>query len=217
MSPRESGAQEPARFPGVRPPSPLLSPETERQLTARQKELLDHLEELVTRKGVAERTMADIARAVNCSLRTLYAIAPSKEELVLAIVDRRLRRVGRTAIESLDASLSGLAALRVYLQEANQAVQPEAIAFSEELSTLPGAKRLLDAHEGYVIAVAQSLLDRAVSEGEIGPVDTASVAHVLGGLGREFARAEVAESASTSPKVRADTVTEIVLRGLTRG
>lgn len=217
MSPRASEAQEPVHFPGVRPPKPLLSPETERRLTARQKELLDHLEELVTRKGVAERTMADIAAAVNCSLRTLYAIAPSKEELVLAIVDRRLRRVGRTAIESLDASLSGLEALRIYLHEANQAVQPEAIAFAAELATLPGAMRLLDAHEGYVIAVAQSLLDRAVSGGEISPVDTASLAHVLGGLGREFARAEVAEALSASPKATADAITDIILRGLTRG
>jgi AcrR family transcriptional regulator len=161
--------------------------------------------------------MAGIAAGVNCSLRTLYGIAPSKEELVLAIVDRRLRRIGRSAIGSIDASLSPLEALQAYLEEANQAVQPEAIAFAEELAALPGAKRLLDAHEGYVIAVTQSLLDRAVSEGEIGPVDTASVAHVLGGLGREFARSEVAEVAAASPKATADAVAEIILRGLARG
>ena len=217
MSSADSETRETARFPGVRPPKPLLSPETERRLTARQRELLDPLEELVTRKGVAERTMAGIAAGVNCSLRTLYGIAPSKEELVLAIVDRRLRRIGRSAIGSIDASLSPLEALQAYLEEANQAVQPEAIAFAEELAALPGAKRLLDAHEGYVIAVAQSLLDRAVSEGEIGPVDTASVAHVLGGLGREFARSEVAEVAAASPKATADAVAEIILRGLARG
>jgi AcrR family transcriptional regulator len=217
LSVADSREREPARFPGVRPPKALLSPETERRLTARQKELLNHLEELVTRKGVAERTMADIAAEVNCSLRTLYAIAPSKEELVLAIVDRRLRRIGRAAIGSLDASLSPLEALRAYLLAANQAVQPEAITFSEELSTLPAGQRLLDAHEGYVIAVVQSLLDRAVTEGEINPVDTASVAHVLGGLGREFARPEVAEVVADSPKATADAVSDIILRGLERG
>ena len=35
----------------------------------------------------------------------------------------------------------------------------------------------------------------AVAEGEIAPVDTAALAHVLGRLGREFARPEVAEMA----------------------
>ncbi len=192
----------------------MPAPETERRLTARQRELLDHLEELVTRKGVGERTMAGIASEVNCSLRTLYGIAPSKDELVLAIVDRRLCRIGRGAIGSIDASVSPLEALRAYLEVANQAVQPEAIAFAEELAALPGAKRLLDAHEGYVIAVTQSLLDRAVSQGEIDAVDSASVAHVLGGLGREFARPEVAEAASA--KATADAMTGIILRGLKR-
>jgi AcrR family transcriptional regulator len=216
LSSADSAAPQRARFPGVRPPKPLLSAETERKLTSRQKELLDHLEELVARKGVAERTMAEIAREVNCSLRTLYGISPSREELVLAIVDRRLRRIGRAAIASLDVSLAPLEALRTYLQQANEAVQPEAIALSKEFADLPGAKRLLDAHEGYVIAVAQSLLDRAVAEGEIESVDTASIAHVLGGLGREFSRPEVAEVAEASPKATADAVTEILLRGLQR-
>ena len=53
------------------------------------------------------------------------------------------------------------------------------IAFAEELADLPGAKRLLDAHERYVIAVTRSLLERAAAEGEIEEVDTAAVAYVL--------------------------------------
>jgi AcrR family transcriptional regulator len=213
----DSETREMLRLPGVRPPKPLLSAENERRLTARQQELLDPLEELVTRKGVAERTMAEIAAHVNCSLRTLYGIAPSKEELVLAIVDRRLHRIGRAAIGSIDASLSSLQALRVYLGEANQAVQPEAIAFAEELARLRGGKPLLDAHEGYVIAVTQSLLDRAVAKGEIDAIDTAAVAHVLGGLGREFVRPEAADAVATSPKATADALTDLILRGLERG
>lgn len=204
------------RLPGVRPPKPRLSAKDVRALTARQRELLDQLEELVTRKGVAERTMAEIAAHVNCSLRTLYGIAPSKEELVLAIVDRRLHRIGRMAIARIDPTLSSLQALQSYLEQANQAVQPEAIAFAEELADLPGAKGLLDAHERYVIAVARSLLERAVSEGEIEAVDTAALAHVLGGLGREFAGPALAEVATGSPKATADAITAIILRGLLR-
>jgi AcrR family transcriptional regulator len=198
----------------VRAPKPLLAPATERRLTARQRELLDELEELVVAEGLAELTMAEIAAQVNCSLRTLYGIAPSRDELVLAVVDRRLRRIGRRAMESLDASLSPLAALRAYLQAANHAVQPEAVTFSRDFANVPGAQRLLDAHEDYVIAVTRSLIDRAVKEGDIAPVDSAAVAHVLGGLGREFARPGLADVTAASPKVAADALTEIILRGL---
>ncbi len=205
-----------ARLPGVRPPRPLLPPSAERQLTERQRQVLDALEGLVVGEGLAELTMAEIAARVNCSLRTLYGISPSKDELFLTVVDRRLHRIGRRAIGSLDATLSALDALRAYLQAANEAVQPTTVAFARDFADVPGAKRLLDAHEGYVIAVTQSLLDRAVAEGQIAPVDTAALAHVLGGLGREFSRPDLAEVAAASPKASADAITDIILRGLER-
>jgi AcrR family transcriptional regulator len=206
------------RFPGVRAPKPLLAPEAERRLTPRQREVLDELERLVVKGGLAGLTMAQIAARVNCSLRTLYGISPSKDELVLTVVDRRLHGIGRRAIAALDASLSPLDALRAYLRTANEAVQPTTVAFAREFADVAGAQRLLDSHEGYVVAIAQSLLERAVAEGEIAPVDTAALAHLLGGLGREFSRPEVAAAAvASTPKETADAVTEIVLRGLEPG
>jgi len=202
------------RFPGVRPPKPLLSAEAERQLGARQLELLDELEEKLLGEGLADLTMAEIAALVSCSLRTLYGIAPSKDELLLTVVDRRLRCIGRAAIEALHASMRPLDALRTYLQAANAAVQPEALALSADLAKVAGAGRLFDAHETYLTAVTQSLLDQAVADAEIAPVDTAAVAHVLAGLGREFAQPEIAEIAQAPPKETADAIAEIILQGL---
>jgi AcrR family transcriptional regulator len=203
------------RFTGVRAPKPLLAPEVERRLTPRQRELLDELEGLVVNGRLAGLTMAQIAARLNCSLRTLYGISPGKDELVLTVVDRRLHRIGRRAIGALDPGLSPLAALRAYLRTANEAVQPTTVAFAREFAGFAGAQRLLDAHEGYVVAVTESLLERAVEEGEIDPTDTPALAHVLGGLGREFSRPGVAETAvASTPKETADAITEIVLRGL---
>jgi AcrR family transcriptional regulator len=205
------------RLPGVRAPKPLLSPESEQRLTARQLQLLDELEELVQVGGLADLTMAQIAAHVNCSMRTLYGISPSRDELVLTIFDRRLHRIGRAAVESLDPDQPPLALLGAYLRATNEAVQPSTVAYAQELADIPGAGRLLDSHEEYVMAMARSLLDRAVDEGEINALDTTSLAHVLGGLGREFARRDVAELATSSPKDTADAITQIILRGLERG
>ena len=157
---------------------------------------------------------AEIATRTNCSLRTLYGIAQSKEELVLAVVDRRLHGIGRRAIASLDPSLPPLDALLAYMRAVSEAIDPERNALSREFADLPGGQRMLDAHERYVAAVLQCLLDRAVADGQIAACDTASVAHLLGGLGREFARPEVADTAHASPKDTVAALTEIVLRGL---
>jgi AcrR family transcriptional regulator len=202
------------RFPGVRAPKPLLSAYAERQLSTRRLELLDEMEKQLVGGGMADLTMAEIAARVNCSLRTLYAIAPSKDELLLAVFDRRLRRIGRAAIEALEASMTPLDALRAYLRATNEAVQPEAMALAADLAKLAGAGRLVMAHEAYLTAVAQSLLDRAVAEGQIKAVDTAAVAHILGGLGREFALPEVADITRASPKETADAVAELIIQGL---
>jgi AcrR family transcriptional regulator len=202
------------RFPGVRAPKPLLSPDLERQLSPRQLEVLDELEEKLRREGLGDFTMAEIAEAIGCSLRTLYGIASSRDELLLTVVDRRLHRIGRAAIETLDPSMTPLDILRAYLQAANKAVQPESAALSTDFARVGGSERLFSAHEAYLIAVTQSLLDRAVANGQIAPVDTASIAHVLGGLGREFAKPAVAEIAEASAKETADAITEIILEGL---
>jgi len=202
------------RFPGVRAPKRLLSVEDERHLSARQLEILDELEEQLLREGLAEHTMADLAAHMGCSLRTLYGIAPSKEELLLTVVDRRLHRIGRAAVGVLEPGMTPLDALRAYLHAAHQAVQPESVVLSADLSKVRGASRLLDSHAGYLTAVTQSLLDRAVAEKQIGEVDTAALAHVLGGLGRDFARPEVAEVSRASAKETADAVCEVILQGL---
>ena len=59
-------------------PRPVLDRERERQLTDRQRELLDHLGRMFD-EGFADLTMAELARRLNCSLRTLYALASSRD------------------------------------------------------------------------------------------------------------------------------------------
>lgn len=202
------------RFPGVRAPKPLLDAEAEQRLTDRQREILDELESVGAEAGFASQTMAEIAARMNCSLRTLYGIAPARDELLLTVVDRRLRRIGRKAIERLDPTLSPLALLRAYLRTANAAVQPQTLTISREFSSVNGSKRLADAHESYVISVVQKLLDRAVSEGEIAAIDTAAVAHILGGFGREFAKPDIVDMIAGTPEESANALMDILLRGL---
>lgn len=213
-----SGARRPvgrrARFPNVRAPKRRLPPSTEQSLTTRQLEILDTLDESMLAGGFASLTMAEIAKRMNCSLRTLYEIAPSKEELVLAVADRHLQRVGREAMEAMDPAASALSRLRDYLRATNRALQPRTVVFSLDFEKLPEARKLADAHADYIRQVTQALLDEAVDEGEIEPVDTAALAMVLGRLGRELARPDVEPVLRGPARETADAIAEIVLDGL---
>jgi len=199
----------------IRRPRPVLDRERERQLTDRQRELLDQLGTIFD-DGFADLTMAEIASRLNCSLRTLYALAPSRDELVLIVVDRNLWRVGRSAQHAIDPDLAPLDALRAYLEAATVAVSRTTQAFARDLATVPAARRLSEAHEDYLLSVTKGLLDLAIERGDIDPVDTAAVARVMTRLGGDFASPDVLATLSTSPKEAADAVLHLILRGLQR-
>lgn len=203
-----------SRLKAVRAPRPVLSRERERGLTDRHRELLDELDK-VFEDGFADLTMAELAARLNCSLRTLYGLAPSRDELVLIVVDRNLWRVGRAARQAIVPGMTPLAALRAYLRAATVAVSEITEGFARDLEVMPAAQRLNDGHDRYLYDVTKALLDLAVEQGEVGDVDTAAVARVLAGLGRSFADPKVLPTLRSSPKEAADTVVDLLLRGLT--
>ena len=204
-------------LPRVRAPRPLLAPEVERALSDRQREILDALEALAMQDGFAELTMAQLAARVNCSLRTLYALAPRKDALLLMVIDRRLHRIGRAAMAAIEPGMDALTALRAYLEAATIAVAPTTEAFARQLATVPGAAQVTNAHAEYVTAVTERLLERAVAEGQIASVDTGALALVLAGLGLFFSRPGILPRIAASPKTTSDAILAIVLRGLARG
>ena len=201
-------------FDGLRGPRPLLSAAEEGQLTPRQHEILEQLEGLTVEDRFADLTMAQLAARTNCSLRTLYGIAPSKDALLLLLVDRRLHRIGRSALGAIEPSMDPLSALRAYLRATTGALGPSTESMARELASVPGGARLIRGHGGYVVAVTQRLLEQALEEGRIQPVDTRALALVLGGLGSYFSRPQVIPRIRVPPKEAADSIMEIILRGL---
>ena len=195
-------------------PEPVLSREREAALTDRQREILDELGRIFD-KGFVDVTMAELASQLNCSLRTLYGLAEGRNELVLMVVDRNLRKVGRAANRAIVDDMSALDAVKAYLSAATIAVQDTTPEFADDMATIAEGLAMNAAHSEYLIDVTRALLDVAVEWGEIGPVDTAAVARTIAGLGREFARPAVLPTLATSPKDAADAMVDLVLRGLT--
>ena len=194
-------------------PEPLLSRESSSRLTKRQQEILDELA-VIFETGFAHLTMAAIARQVNCSLRTLYSLAASRDELVLIVVDRKLWPIGRAARDAIQSKMDPVEAIRAYLRAANMAVADTTEAFARDTAKIPAAHELNDAHNDYLVAVTKTLLDEAIIRGDIGRCNTAAVARVVAGLGRDFSRPEVLATLQASPKKAADELVDVILRGL---
>ncbi|MBP91563.1 MAG: hypothetical protein CL436_03015 [Acidimicrobiaceae bacterium] len=201
------------RIREVPAPTPVLDRELERSLTDRQRHVLDQLGRLFD-GGFADLTMADMASSLNCSLRTLYELAPSREQLVLTVIDRNLWRVGRSAMGVIGDDVAPLDAIRTYLEAANVAVAGTTTPFARDMEAVPAAQKLSNDHSDYLVAVTRCLLDMAVERGDIPDIDTGAVARVMASLGRDFALAQVFATLRSSPKEAADAVLGIIMRGL---
>ena len=77
----------------------------DRQREERERLILDAAEELLAEKGYHEMSIDEIAARVGVSKGTVYLHFPSKEELVLAQLERGMRRF----IQSADVVLTSAA------------------------------------------------------------------------------------------------------------
>ena len=68
--------------------------------TKKHHETIEDLEKLLE-KGVPDLTMSEIASKLKISLRTLYEIAPSKDQLILMTMDNILKRLGKHSLDSV--------------------------------------------------------------------------------------------------------------------
>lgn len=205
------------RLAAVPRPTPVMSREQASMLTVRQRELLDELTDLIA-GGFSRLTMAEIAAELGCSLRTLYGIAASRDELVLAACDRNLWATGRRAratVDEAEATPRAIDAVRRYLRAATRAVSSTTSAFAADLAAVPGGAELSRAHSEYLFAITKELLDIAAEQGEIAAVDTAVTARAMAGISNVFIQPDVIETLPGTPKDASDHVVDILLRGLT--
>ena len=182
-------------------------------LGKRHLEVMDELERMLD-QGDSFSTMSDLAKKLKLSLRTLYEIAPSKEELIVTTVDRVLKKHGKIAMDTMNKHSSPIQKLESFLSVANQAVGPRFEKFTLSLSNLPSSKPMVDYHEQYITALIKTLLDEAKIKNEIRDIDTQATALLLGGLGRYFQSKKLLKDLKQTPEETSNFLTKIIIDGI---
>ena len=186
---------------------------TAANLGKRHVEVMDELERMLD-QGKSFSTMSELAKILKISLRTLYEIAPSKEELIVTTVDRVLKKHGRIAMDAIKDDASPIKKLESFLVIANQAVGPRFEKFTSSLGNLSTAKPMVDFHEQYITNFIKSLLDEARNKNEIKDIDTQATAMLLGGLGRYFQAKKLLKDLNQTPEQTSNFLTGIIISGI---
>ena len=182
-------------------------------LGKRHMEVMDDLEKMLD-QGESFSTMSELAKTLKISLRTLYEIAPSKEELIVATVDRVLKKHGKIAMDAIKIHSSPIKKLESFLAVANQAVGPRLEKFTLPLANLSTSQSMVNYHEQYITDFIKSLLDEAKSQKEIKDIDTQATAILLGGLGRYFQAKKLLKDLKQTPEQTSNFLTAIILNGI---
>ncbi|HWC36382.1 MAG TPA: TetR/AcrR family transcriptional regulator [Mycobacteriales bacterium] len=141
-----------------------------KSLGPRHLEILDGLETIVLTEGFRDLTVGTIAQRLQCSRRTLYEIADSKEELVLIVIDRVLRRLARVAHDAARREVDLLDRLRAFLTKGLTELHRATLAFSEDLAAFPDAAELLATHFRYAHGIVENMLLEGIGAGEFRPI-----------------------------------------------
>ena len=203
----------PSAASALRRPRPLLSQRAEQRLGPRHREVLDELESLFLRDGFSGYSVRELAAHVGCSRRTLYELAPSKDELVLIVFDRFLHRVGRAALESIEPGTPFPDQIRSYFRGGLE-LQRISQVFGEDLADDPAARRLFDRHYGYVMAVVEELVERGIAAGEFRAVTPRIVAGMLAGGAQLFNQPDVLADSGIELTAATDELLDLVARAL---
>lgn len=179
----------------------------------RHREILDQLEMGFLSEGFSSVTVTQLAASVGCSRRTLYELAPSKDALVLIVLDRFLHRVGRSALNNVDPNASIAEQVRSYINGALE-LQRLTAAFADDLADDPAARRLLDRHFRYVMSVSESLIERGIEAGEFRSVSPGVAAGMLAGSGLYFSQPGILDDVGMTRDEASHEMTDIVLRSL---
>ena len=157
---------------------PRLGPSST-ELSERGRQILAAIEELILEEGFAGLTVGDLAARLKCSRSTLYNLAPSKDELVLVVVDRRLRRIGQMKQARLQELDDPVDKLNMMIASENVELQSTGLRFSEDVAKTPAVQRLIANHLRYGVALLRDIIEEGIAAGRFRPVHSQIVAEII--------------------------------------
>jgi AcrR family transcriptional regulator len=161
--------------------------------TRRQLDLLDRLVELMAAEGFARFTLDDLALRMRCSKTTLYALADSKQGLVVEVVKQYFRTAVDRVEERVAARDDPAEQVAAYLSAVADQLQPLSRAFMDDLTGLPAAAAVYRQNTAAAADRIRALVAAGVHDGAFRPVHAAFVGEMVAATMFEIQRGELFE------------------------
>ena len=124
-------------------PRPARQRDVPSKSARRREELIERIIELFLEEGFADLSLDDIARELHCSKSTLYAIAKSKEQIIVAVVRAFFRRAALRVESRLRRDdPASVDRIGTYLQAISAELAPASATFFADLDSFPATREI---------------------------------------------------------------------------
>ncbi len=160
----------------------LMTSRLTQQLTPgsdRQKALLAELEAMFLANGFRTITVDEIAARLKCSKRTLYEIAPSKQEMFILVIESWLERIRHLGWQGALQHDDPEQRMMAYLAPGVVESRPASRKFVADLQSYRPALALLESHQTQRTNVLMEIIEDGIRRGKFKPFHSALVAEIF--------------------------------------
>ncbi|WP_235736573.1 TetR/AcrR family transcriptional regulator [Nocardioides alcanivorans] len=171
-----------------------------RRRTARQEDLLNRLVALFAAEGFVDFTLEDLAERMRCSKTTLYALAGSKQELVVEVV----KQYFRSSVPTVEAAVEDAAGPRgrvvAYLTAVGDYLRPLSRDFMDDLAGFEPAAAVYRRNTAAAADRIRGLIAEGIASGEFRDLHAAFAAEMVAATmfeiqrGQMFSRLEMSDA-----------------------
>jgi AcrR family transcriptional regulator len=141
--------------------------------------LLDAIEDIFLESGFATLTVGDLASRLRCSRRTIYELAPSKNDLVLAVLRRFFATLRTQARDLLNSDVDPARRLFEYMQVGVGYAVRMSPVFVADIDRWPPAAKVWQEHIRLRVSVLRELVQSGVDSGVFRGVHAHLVAEII--------------------------------------
>lgn len=185
-----------------------------RQPTARQRALLSELEALFLAEGFSQFTLDDLAARLRCSKSTLYALAPSKEQLAVKVVGHFFKGAAALLEERIAGIDDARKILGEYLAGISEYLNRASAAFMNDIAEFAPARDAYQLNSRAAAAQIRSFIDRGVTDGVFREVHARLIAEMAGLIIEGIQTGVVGQRAGVTDSEAFTALSELLLSGI---
>ncbi|MFC8511719.1 TetR/AcrR family transcriptional regulator [Streptomyces sp. NPDC057257] len=147
--------------------------------TRRRDDLLRQTEAIILAEGFTTVTMDELAQRLECSKATLYSLAPTKEQLVLAVTRDFFRDATAEIEQAVDVEPDLRQRIRVYLAGVGTAMHRHSHAFYDDMVGYEPTAQIYHLNSAAAARRVHEMIEEGVRAGAFRALNGHFAAHVV--------------------------------------